>query len=82
MSSSSAKDGRSTLDDLIGRLAEPEFSVRHRRVPEVPKTGAHVSPEVLALEPPRSRYVRRWRRHARHCLHCANVFRYYGLRLD
>jgi hypothetical protein len=34
------------------------------------------------MVPPRSRYVRRWRRHARHCLHCANVFRYYGLKLD
>ncbi len=82
MSSDTAKNSRSSLDDLIGRLAEPEFAVRHRRVPEVPKTGAHVSPELLALQPPRSRYVRRWRRHARRCLPCANVFRYYGLSLD
>jgi hypothetical protein len=37
---------------------------------------------MLALSPPRSRYVRRWRRHARHCLACANVFRYFGLSVD
>ena len=74
--------GRKGLDELMGELRKPEFSIRHRRVPEVPKNGAHVSPEVLAMEPPRSRYVRRWRRHARTCLHCANVFRYFGIKLD
>jgi hypothetical protein len=63
-------------------MAEPGFSVPHRRVPEAPVTGAHVSPEILAAVPPRSRYVRKWRRHARQCLHCANVFRYFGVSLD
>jgi hypothetical protein len=82
VSSQGENGGRSGLDELVGRLVEPDFAVRHRRVPEVPATGAHVSPEVLALEPPRSRYVRRWRRHARHCLPCANVFRFYGLKLE
>jgi hypothetical protein len=82
VSSNTAKGARGTIDDLIGRMAEPEFAVRHRRVPGVPKTGAHVSPELLALQPPRSRYVRRWRRHARRCLSCANVFRYFGVSLD
>jgi hypothetical protein len=74
--------GRRALDEIMARMAEPNFTVRHRRVPEIPETGAHVSPEVLALVPPRSRYVRRWRRHARHCLACANVYRYYGLSTD
>jgi hypothetical protein len=73
---------RKGLDQLMGDLAKTDFSIRHRRVPEVPEGGGHVSPEVLAMVPPRSRYVRRWRRHARRCLHCANVFRYYGLKLD
>jgi len=76
------RGGRQALDEIMGRMAEPDFTVRHRRVPSIPETGAHVSPEMLALVPPRSRYVRRWRRHARHCLGCANVFRYYGLSLD
>ena len=63
----------------MGRMAEPDFTVRHRRVPEIPETGAHVSPEMLAMISPKSRYVRRWKRHARRCLPCANVFRYYGI---
>jgi hypothetical protein len=74
--------GRQALDEIMGRMAEPNFTVRHRRVPEIPETGAHVSPEMLAMLPPKSRYVRRWKRHARRCLHCANVFRYYGIKLD
>ena len=74
--------GRQALDEIMGRMAEPDFTVRHRRVPEIPETGAHVSPEMLAMLPPKSRYVRRWKRHARRCLACANVFRYYGISLD
>jgi len=76
------RGGRRALDEIMGRIVEPDFTVRHRRVPSIPETGAHVCPEMLALVPPKSRYVRRWRRHARHCLDCANVFRYYGLFLD
>ena len=74
--------GRQALDEIMGRMAEPDFTVRHRRVPEIPETGAHVSPEMLAMISPKSRYVRRWKRHARRCLPCANVFRYYGISLD
>jgi hypothetical protein len=74
--------GRKALDEIMGQVAKPEFAVRHRRLPAMPETGAHVCPEMLALSPPRSRYVRRWRRHARHCLACANVFRYFGLTVD
>jgi hypothetical protein len=83
MSGEAAKGGgRKALDELVGELVKPEFALRHRRLPEVPEGGGHVSPEVLAMVPPRSRYVRRWRRHARHCLACANVYRYFGLSLD
>ena len=74
--------GRQAIDEIMGRMAEPDFTVRHRRVPEIPTTGAHVSPEMLAMISPKSRYARRWKRHARRCLPCANVFRYYGISLD
>jgi hypothetical protein len=73
---------RSTLDDIVGRLAEPGFAGLHPRAPSCKKSGAHVNPELLAVAPPRSRYVRRWRRHARHCQDCRNVFRYIGISLD
>ncbi|MCG6949305.1 MAG: hypothetical protein LJE93_10370 [Acidobacteria bacterium] len=74
--------GRQTLDDIVGRMGETDFTIRHRRVPEFPETGAHVSPEMLAMISPKSRYVKKWKRHARRCLRCANVFRYYGISLD
>ena len=74
--------GRKALDEIIASAAETDFVTRHRRVPSVSTTGAHVNPEILAIVPPRSRYVRRWRKHARHCLECANVYRYFGLSLD
>ena len=73
---------RKALDEIIARAAETDFVTRHRRVPPVSTTGAHVNAEILAIVPPRSRYVRRWRKHARHCLECANVYRYFGLSLD
>ena len=41
--------GRQALDEIMGRMAEPDFNVRHRRVLEIPETGAHVSPEMLAI---------------------------------
>jgi hypothetical protein len=73
---------RKALDEIVSRAADPDFVTRHRRVPEISKTGAHVNPEILAMVPPRSRYVHQWRKHARHCLECANVYRYFGLSLD
>jgi len=76
------RGGRKGLDDIVGRMTEPGFVTRHGRAPTVPETGAHVNPEMLALAPPRSRYVRRWRRHARRCLSCRNIFLYFGLTLD
>lgn len=82
MCADSDHEGRRTLDDIVGDLVEPGFVIRHHRPPPVREPGSHVNPELLALSPPRSRYVKRWRRHARHCLECANVFRYFGLSLD
>jgi len=76
------RDGRKALDEIVADMAEPGFITRHHRPPSVPETGAHVNADMLAVVAPRSRYVRRWRRHARHCLACANVFRYFGLPLD
>lgn len=76
------RDGRKALDDIIGRMAEPGFAGRHPRAPSKRRTGAHVNPEMLALSPPKSRYVRRWRKHARNCQDCSNVFRYLGISLD
>ena len=82
MSAESDGDGRRTLDDIVGDMAKPGFVVRHHRPAPVREPGSHVNPELLAVSPPRSRYVRRWKRHARHCLECANVFRYFGFSLD
>ncbi len=82
MCAASKSDGRRTLDDIVGEMVESGRVVRRHRAPPVREPGSHVNPELLAVAPPRSRYVRRWRRHARHCLECANVFRYFGLPLD
>ena len=77
-----AVDGRRwSLDQLVGQMTEPGFVTRYCRVPSLRETNGHVSPAILALEPPRSKYVRRWRRHARRCPQCAGVFRYLGLKL-
>jgi len=73
---------RMALDQLLQQLVEPGFIVRHRRAPSMRETSGHVSPSMLAVAPPRSRYVRRWRRHARHCQRCSEVFRYMGLSLE
>jgi hypothetical protein len=73
---------RRSLDDLVTRMREPGFEVRYRRVPPSVETSGHVSAALLAVAPPRSRFVRRWRRHARRCPTCANTFRYLGLSLD
>ena len=76
------RGGRKALDAIVERMAEPGFAADHPRAPLKRRTGAHVNPEMLALSSPRSRYVRRWRRHAKHCQDCRNVFRYLGLGLN
>jgi hypothetical protein len=73
---------RKALDQLVRQMAESGFVVRYRRPPSMRETSGHVSASMLAVAPPRSRYVRRWRRHARHCESCAQVFRYMGLPVD
>lgn len=66
------------LDQLVRLLAEPCFVMRHRRTISMAERAGHVSPTMLALEPPRSRYVRKWKRHAKTCSSCAAVFRQIG----
>ncbi len=66
------------LDRLVRMLAEPCFALRFRRRTPMAEVPGHVSPTALALESPRSRYVRRWRKHARTCPRCAEVFRHFG----
>ena len=73
--------GRQSLDRLVAMLKEPGFRLRHPRRPSARTSSGHVNPNELALAPPRSRYVRRWRRHARRCPTCAEAFRYLGLSL-
>ena len=75
-------DGRKPLDVLLADLTDAAFVVRHRRVPSAREKDGHVSPTILAVSAPRSRYVRSWRRHARSCPGCAEVFRYLGLSVD
>ena len=76
-----SRRGRLGLDELVARMADQRFVVSHRRVPRRSAGGGHVDPAVLALSPPKSRYVRKWRRHARRCPSCADAFRYLGLSL-
>ena len=78
----SADGKRPGLDRLMAQVADPVFVLRHRRIPSRREQGGHVSPSLLALSGPRSRYVRSWRRHARRCPACAATFRYLGLSLD
>lgn len=73
---------RQALDDLVAEMVTPGFVTRYRRAPSFRDTSAHVNPVMLATAPPRSVYVRQWRRHARRCPACGNVFRYFGLSLD
>ena len=73
--------GRQSLDRLVAKLNEPGFRIRHQRVPDTGWSSGHVNIDELALAPPRSRFVRRWRRHARRCSVCAEVFRYLGIDL-
>ncbi len=69
------------MDQLVRLLMEPCFVMRHRRTPPMAERAGHVSPTMLSLEPPRSRYVRRWKRHARSCSSCALVFSHLGISL-
>ena len=73
------RSGRLSLDRLVARIQDPVFVLRHRRLPSSRETAGHVSPAMLAMSGPRSRYVRSWRRHARRCSTCAAAFRYLGL---
>ena len=73
---------RWTLDQLVARMIEPDFVMRYRRAPSFRWTSGHVSPAILALESPRSKYVRAWRKHARTCPICANAYRFLGLSID
>ncbi len=70
------------LDALVAQMANSGFVMRYRRAPNLSERGGHVSPSMLAMQSPRSRYVRSWRRHARRCSDCAAVFRYLGLKID
>lgn len=70
------------LDQLIRLMVEPCFVMQHRRIPSMVERAGHVSPTMLALEPPRSRYVRRWKRHAKSCSSCAAIFRHVGYSLN
>ena len=69
------------LDKLVAKMIDQRFVISHRRLPQRAAGGGHVDPAVLALSPPKSRYVRKWRRHARRCSTCADAFRYLGLSL-
>ena len=73
---------RENLDRLVTQMAKPGFVYRFRRAPRMTESSSHVSPAMLSMESPRSRYVRKWRRHARLCPTCAETFRYFGLSLD
>jgi hypothetical protein len=69
------------LDALVAQMANPGFAMQYRRAPVFRERGGHVSPSMLAMQSPRSRYVRTWRRHASRCADCAAVFRYLGLKV-
>lgn len=69
------------LDHLVRLMFEPCFVMCHRRNLSMVEREGHVSPTMLSLESPRSRYVRRWRRHARTCPSCAAVFSHLGFSL-
>ena len=75
-------DGRRVgLDHLVRLMVEPCFVMLHRRTPPMAERAGHVSPTMLSLESPRSRYVKRWKRHARSCSSCALVFSHFGISL-
>lgn len=66
------------LDALVSQMVDPMFTMRYRRAPSLRERGGHVSPSMLAVQSPRSKYVRTWKRHARRCPECASVYRYLG----
>jgi hypothetical protein len=82
ISSAMKKSARQSLDRLVAQMAKPGFIYRFRRPPRMTEQSGHVSPAMLSLESPRSRYVKKWRRHARQCPICSETFRYFGLSLD
>jgi len=77
-----SRGARQSLDRLVAQMVDPVFLVRYRRVPSGRERSGHVSPAILCVSAPRSRYVRSWRRHARRCPSCAATFRFLGLSLD
>lgn len=72
---------RSALDQLVAQMSEPGFTTRYRRLPSSKESSGHVSLAILVVSPPRSPYVRSWRKHARRCPACAAAFRYVGLKV-
>ena len=75
-------DGRRLgMDQLVQLMMEPCFVMRHRRTTPMAEKAGHVSATLLSLESPRSRYVKRWKRHARSCSSCALVFSHLGFSL-
>lgn len=73
---------RMALDDLVEQVLQPGFVTRFRRMPPSIERSGHVSAPMLEISPPRSRYVRRWKRHAKRCEQCRETFRYYGISVD
>jgi len=70
---------RKSLDELLRLLREPGFILLFRRPPVEGERPGHVSLSILRQSPPKSRYVRHWRRHARRCPSCAEIFRFVGM---
>lgn len=73
---------RKRLDELVVLVLQPGFATILRRQPALRPSSGHADPSILAASSPRSRYVRRWRRHAQRCPTCAEAFRYLGLALE
>ncbi len=73
---------RKSLDELIHLVQQPSFAGLYRRAPQMCDAPGHVSLRLLEVAPPKSRYVRRWRRHARRCPSCASLFHYLGISLE
>jgi len=81
-SSVSGRHRRKSLDELFFLVQQPSFARLYRRLPTHCEVPGHASLRLLELAPPKSRYVRRWKRHARHCPGCAELFRFLGIPLN
>ena len=78
----SGRPRRKSLDELMYLVQQPSFAHIYRRLPLMCEAPGHASLRLLELAPPKSRYVRRWRRHARHCPSCAELFHFLGISLN